>query len=127
MLLVLTTLAACGGAEPADPDWIAGREIFGTCAPCHGKGGEGGIGPAFSTVRETFPDCATQQKWISLGSEGWKKNVGDSYGATDKPIEKVMPSFDKLTDTELAQVAVYERVRFGGGDLETERIACGLG
>lgn len=125
-LLVLTTVASCGQAEPADPDWIGGREIFATCAACHGKAGEGGIGPALSEVHETFPDCATQQKWISLGSEGWKKNVGDTYGATDKPIDKVMPTFNQLSETQLAQVAVYERVRFGGGDLETERNACGL-
>lgn len=127
MLVVVASLTACAQAEPADPDWLAGREIYATCAACHGKAGEGGIGPALSSVLETFPDCNTHMQWISLGSEGWKEAFGDTYGATGKPIEKIMPTFNKLSETELAQVAVYERVRFGGGDLETERVACGLG
>lgn len=120
-------VGACGNAAPADPDWEAAQEIYATCAACHGKGGEGGVGPALATVLETFPDCATHQKWISLGSAKWKESVGDTYGATEKPVVGLMPPFDKLTGTELAQIAVYERVRFGLADLEAERLACGLG
>lgn len=120
-------VGACGNAAPADPDWKAAQEIYATCAACHGKAGEGGVGPSLATVLETFPDCAEHQEWISLGSVKWSESVGDTYGATDKPVAGVMPSFDKLTGTELAQIAVYERVRFGQGDLEAERLACGLG
>ena len=123
MLLV----GACGDAAPTDPDWKAAQETYATCAACHGKAGEGGVGPALATVLETFPDCGEQQKWISLGSVKWRESVGDTYGATDKPVVGLMPAFDKLTGIELAQIAVYERVRFGLADLETERAACGLG
>lgn len=124
---MVVAVGACGNAAPTDPDWEAAREIYATCAACHGKGGEGGVGPALVTVLETFPDCATHQKWISLGSIKWRESVGDTYGATNKPVAGIMPPFDKLTDTQLAQIAVYERVRFGLADLETERAACGLG
>ncbi len=127
LLFVFVSLIGCGQAEPANPDWLAGRDIYATCAACHGKSGEGGVGPALTTVRETYPDCATHRKWISLGSVLWREQVGETYGATQKPVVGAMPAFNKLTDGELAQIAVYERVRFGGGDLDTERTACGLG
>lgn len=124
---MVVLVGACGNPAPIDPDWAVGRDIYATCAACHGKGGEGGVGPAMATVLETFPDCATHIRWISLGSINWRDSVGDTYGATEKPVVGVMPSFDKLSGTELAQIAVYERVRFGLADLEAERVACGLG
>ena len=102
--------------------------MFGTCAACHGKDGKGGAGPALATVRETFPDCADQQKWITLGSEGWKNEVGDTYGAQGKAITTVMPAFgESLSPEQIKQIALYERVRFGGADLASEKTACGLG
>jgi len=122
----MAILSACSGTGPTDPDWLAAREVFGTCATCHGTAGEGGVGPALATVRETFPECDTHKQWISLGSELWKEQVGDTYGATSKPVAGRMPAFDQLSEEELAQIAVYERVRFGEADLETERQACGL-
>lgn len=101
--------------------------MFVTCAACHGKTGGGGVGPPLASVRDTFPDCETHVMWIRLGSEGWKAQVGPTYGANDSPIEQAMPSFESLDDEALRRIAMYERVRFGGGELESERSACGLG
>ncbi len=123
---MVATLSACGQSDASDPDWVAAREIYATCAACHGKGGEGGVGPALATVRETFPDCEEHKKWIALGSARWKEEVGPSYGASGKTIEGAMPAFDSMSATALSQIAVYERVRFGGGGLDAERAACGL-
>lgn len=128
MVLCLgAALAGCAGAGPSDSDYLEGRDIYATCAACHGKQGEGGAGPALTDVLVTFPDCQEQQRWISLGSARWKEEVGETYGATDKPIAGAMPSFEEsLTANQVRQAALYERVRFGGLDLETEKEACGL-
>ncbi|MDX1448712.1 MAG: hypothetical protein R3246_06565 [Acidimicrobiia bacterium] len=75
----------------------------------------------------TFPDCETHVRWITLGSEGWKAEVGPTYGANDAEIDQVMPGFAQLDETAIRQVAMYERVRFGGGDPDTVRQDCGLG
>ncbi len=120
------TASACGSAPP-DADMLGGREVYVTCAACHGTTGTGAAGPALAEVRETFPDCDSHMRWIRLGSEGWKNQVGPTYGTQDKPVDQVMPPFDALDDQALRRIAMYERVRFGGGDLETERAACGLG
>ena len=126
-LVVVTALSACAEPESADPDWIGGREIYATCAACHGKAGEGGVGPALSTVRETFPDCDEHKRWISLGSVRWKEQVGETYGAKGSVVNGAMPAFNDLSDVQLGQIAMYERVRFGGADQEAESAACGLG
>jgi mono/diheme cytochrome c family protein len=123
----VAVLAAACSSAPQDPDMLAARDTYATCATCHGKTGEGGAGPALATVRETFPDCEDQVRWISLGSNRWKQEVGPSYGAGGTPVEGAMPSFENLGDTAIRRVAMYERVRFGGGTIEDERLACGLG
>jgi mono/diheme cytochrome c family protein len=121
-------MSSCGQAGPSDPDYIEGRTIYRTCAACHGKEGEGGVGPGLAGVLETFPDCADHKQWVALGSAGWKAAVGDTYGATGKPISGAMPNFEaSLTPEQIEQAALYERVRFGGADLEVEKGACGLG
>jgi mono/diheme cytochrome c family protein len=127
ILCLGAALSGCAEASPSDPDYSEGREVYATCAACHGKQGEGGAGPALNDVLITFPDCQDQQRWISLGSAGWKEEVGDTYGATDRPINGAMPRFEEsLTSDQIRQAALYERVRFGGVDLETEKEACGL-
>jgi mono/diheme cytochrome c family protein len=111
-------LAACSGqATAADDDPLAvGREVYGrVCSACHGPTGEGGAGPALVGLLETFPACEQHILWVELGSNRWKEEVGPAYGATDKEVTGVMPSFqESLTADEIAQVAAYERVRFGG-------------
>lgn len=123
---MIVTVSACQSA-PSDPDMAGGREVFATCAACHGKSGEGGVGPALAGVLVTFPDCETHMQWIRLGSERWKAEIGETYGTANEPIDKVMPSFESLDPLALRQIAMYERVRFGGGEIEAERAACGLG
>lgn len=123
---MLVAGSACSTAPPIDADMAGGRDVYASCAGCHGADGTGGIGPALASVRETFPDCNEQIRWISLGSERWKSEVGPTYGANGAEIDNVMPSFESLDERSIRQVAMYERVRFGGGDLETERSACGL-
>lgn len=120
-------LASCVDAGPDDADYLAGRDIFGTCATCHGSQGEGGAGPALTSVLETFPTCDEHQQWVKLGSVRWKEEVGDTYGATDQVVDGAMPSFaESLTPEEIQQIVVYERVRFGEADLASEKAACGL-
>ena len=105
-----------------------GRGVYADrCSSCHGSNGRGGVGPSLVDVRETWPDCADQQDWIALGSERWKAERGSTYGANDSPITKVMPQHaTSLTPDEIAAVAAFERIQYGGGDEATELAACGL-
>lgn len=119
-------MAACGEAAPRDPDITAGRKVYGDCVACHGREGNGGVGPALEDVTATFPDCDEHILWISLGSERWKEEVGDTYGAGGVLIDGVMPSFDELPERDRRLVAFYERVTFAGADPDVERAACGL-
>ncbi len=103
-------------ATLGDPVLDAGRENYGRlCSSCHGPTGQGASAPALTDVIETFPDCEDQKLWISLGSMEWESQFGPTYGATDKEITAIMPSFKNvLTEAELAEVASYERFQFGG-------------
>jgi mono/diheme cytochrome c family protein len=75
----------------------------------------------------TFPEgsCSVQQEWIRLGTAGWPE---PTYGATNKPVGgsgAVMPAFATLlTDEQVLAVALYERVAFGGQDLEAAKVDC---
>ena len=85
------------------------------------------MGPALSSVMETWPGCADHIEWVRLGSQGWREAHGDTYGATDKPVKGGMPPLGgALTDDEIAAVAAFERVRYGGGDPESVLADCGL-
>jgi len=77
-------------------------------------------------VVETFPDCETHVRWISLGSERWKAEVGDVYGINNTTVNGAMPAFDVLPERDRRLVAFYERVTFGRADPATQRAACGL-
>ena len=97
-----------------------GEAIYSSCASCHGGGGEGvGNFPALTGVLETWPDYRDHMMWVRLGSTGWP---GDTYGAPAKTKNGGMPAFD-LTDEELAQVVLYERVTFGGLEPADEEYA----
>lgn len=128
-VLAAVALAACGGssAAPADDPLAAGREVYTrSCSVCHGATGTGGVGPALTGVLETFPACADQLHWIRLGSQRWKDEVGPSYGALDREVAGAMPSFEAtLTADELVAVATFERVRYGGGEIDGVVADCG--
>jgi hypothetical protein len=61
---------------------------------------------------------------VTLGSVGWPDTT---YGATNKPVEGGMPPGALvLTEEEIAQVALYERVALGGQDETTAGADCGF-
>ena len=93
------------------------------CGGCHGAGGGGGVGPAFTggAIYETFPSFVDHFEWVRLGSAGWLEANGDTYGATDKPVNGGMPGFgeDQLSDAELVFLLLHER-NLGGANPDTE-------
>jgi len=127
-LMVLFVACASGPESLGDPNLDAGREIFGrVCSSCHGGTGSGGSAPALTSVLETFPDCESHRRWVTLGSEGWKEEEGPVYGAPGKEITAIMPSFAAvLTEVEIQQVASFERFRFAGGDMSAVLADCDL-
>ncbi|MGB5533140.1 MAG: c-type cytochrome, partial [Acidimicrobiia bacterium] len=122
----------CDGAEygiDAASNFSAGAAIYDAgCAVCHGPNGGGGAGPAMAggAVLAAFPEeaCASQIEWIALGSGDWPDAT---YGANNTPVSGGMPGFEgQLTELEIAQVTLFERVEFGGLDVETAETACGF-
>lgn len=99
---VMTLGIACGGGDaavptPSDPVLAQGQKVFGAnCAQCHGKNGNGGMGPKLAgVVVAKYPDIADQEAVIANGKEG-------------------MPTFDeKLTAEEIDAVARYTREVLG--------------
>lgn len=124
--LLVMAVAACGGDE-TDPIRL-GRSTYGDiCSVCHGKAGEGGVGPALSTVTEVWPFCDDQVEWITLGSEGWKATHGGTYGATAREVKGGMPAHgESLSEDEIRMVAAFERVQYGGADREATLADCGV-
>ena len=112
--------------------FAVGQTEYQACAACHGENG-GGAGnfPAFvgGSLLETFPEgqCQVQVDWVAVGTTGWPDAT---YGANDTAVGgsgAVMPAFGStLSDEELRAVVLYERVRFGGQDLESALVDCGL-
>lgn len=97
----------------------AGGEIYvsSACAGCHGAGGAGSASvPGFTGVQETWPDFRDHMMWIRIGNAGWYAASGEEvYGATEKVSNGgSMPAHPSLTDQELAEVVLYERVAFDG-------------
>jgi mono/diheme cytochrome c family protein len=125
--VVLVVLAGCSESDRGT-DFDLGAAIYGeSCASCHGLAGEGGVGPALDMVTETWPSCSDQIRWVELGSEGWKLEVGGTYGATGKRITGNMPGHrNQLSSDEIAAVSAFERVAFGGADRSATAVSCGL-
>lgn len=89
----------------------AGEIVYGGCAGCHGATGQGvGATPGLTNVLQTWPDYRDHAMWVRLGSEGWPT---PTYGATDESKDGGMPAHKTMTDAELAEVVLYERVVFG--------------
>ena len=95
------------------------------CAGCHGATGGGGVGPGFTggAIIETFSNFEDHIQWVALGSEGWRAEVGPTYGDQQKPVGGVgiMPGFAaSLSEEQIALVVRYEREILGGGECEPE-------
>ena len=103
MVLLVVTVAACGGSAPevpAGPDGavdevlVSGRDVWsGQCANCHGVDGGGGRGPGLNDGRvvEVYPD-ADDQIVVVAGGSGQ------------------MPAFgERLSDEEIRAVVRYTR------------------
>jgi mono/diheme cytochrome c family protein len=106
----------------------AGGEVYvsSACAGCHGAGGAGNSGvPGFEGVLDTWPDFRDHMMWVRLGNGGWFEAAGDDvYGANGTPTNGgTMPAHPTLSDQELAEVVLYERVQFGGMEEDGEEYA----
>lgn len=119
-----------GGLSPADtgePTQLElGAEIYAArCASCHGAGGGGGVGRAFTggEVVKTFPDIIGQLDFVWRGSNGIGPG-GTPYGdpareggphLTLSYNGNPMPAFqDVLTQAELLAVVRYEHEVLSG-------------
>lgn len=125
--VLASIIAGCGGVAKSS-QWTEGRDLYANnCSVCHGSTGEGSTAPSLRDVEATFPSCDTHIEWVTLGSEGWKLTHGDTYGSTHKPITAAMPAHgERLTPTELALVASFERIQYGGLEEAAVFSACGL-
>lgn len=126
-LILGSAIAGCGG-QTQSSQWLEGRSLYANnCSVCHGSTGDGSTAPSLHDVGETFPSCNTHIEWVTLGSENWKQVHGDTYGAPDRPITAVMPAHgERLTPQELALVASFERIQYGGLDEDAVFADCGL-
>ena len=119
-----------GRAEDTAGNFLAvGEALFETCAGCHGANGEGGVGPTFATVLSTFSSCADHIEWVTLATGGFQEAGRATYGDLAKSVGGggFMPGFaTSNTPEEIASVVVFERIRFGGADLDETLIECGL-
>jgi mono/diheme cytochrome c family protein len=100
------------------------------CAGCHGGAGEGGTGPALTSVLATFSTCLDHIEWVTKGTAGFQAEGRTTYGDLGTPVgasSAVMPSFGtRLSAEQLAAVVTFERVRLGGAPLEETLADCGL-
>lgn len=128
VFFIVTLAAACAGSAGMPEALIMGRTVYGDrCSMCHGDSGQGGMGPALTAVIETWPFCADQIEWVTLGSDGWLEAHGDTYGSTAIPIGGGMPAADgTLTGEEIAAVSAFVRVTFGGAGRDAALADCGL-
>jgi cytochrome c553 len=121
------------GTGVGGADFIAQGEALynavpGNCQGCHGATGQGsGAIPGLTGVLTTFGACEDHIEWVTLGSTGFRAAGRTTYGDTSKPINDGMPAFGgSLSEEQIASVAAFERVRFGGADPEQILAECGL-
>jgi mono/diheme cytochrome c family protein len=120
-------------AEVVEGPLGVGAEIYSSCASCHGAGGGGGVGYAFSggAVLETFPHIEDQIRYVHYGTEGYNAAGVDIYGNPDREGGPhltggmgVMPAFGgQLTQYEIVSVVCHERYSLGGADPTSEEYA----
>ena len=109
-----------------DPILVEAEAAYGAagCGGCHGATGGGGVGPAFigGAIGETFSDYEDHADWVTLGTNGWAAENGDTYGDNAKPVGGVgvMPAFPQLDEETLMLIVRYEREVLGGLPPEEE-------
>lgn len=107
-----------------------GQEVNGVnCSGCHGAGGGGGAGPALNSVLNVFGACTDHIEWVTLGTGGFQAAGRGTYGDTNKTVGGFgqMPGFgSSLSAEQIAAVASFERVRFGGEPPDQALTDCGL-
>jgi mono/diheme cytochrome c family protein len=109
----------------ADPLFAEGEKIYATqCSGCHGPNGtDGQTGRPLNEVVSTFPDVADHIAWIENGSPEAGTPYGDPaqgrISGSDGYTTPMPPFKDKLTPEQIAAVAYYERVEFGGQEPTT--------
>jgi mono/diheme cytochrome c family protein len=100
------------------------------CSGCHGAGGEGGLGYAFSggEVLKTFPRIEDQLRYVYFGTQQYQAAGVSVYGNPDREggphltgARGVMPNFGAttggaLTDAQILAVVCHERYTLGGAD-----------
>ncbi len=101
-----------------DDPLVLGAEVYSTsCASCHGGSGDGVSAPGFTdgAIVETFPDWRDHAAWVRIGTADWPSGT---YGANEKPVGGggTMPPWPTLTDQQIAEVVIHERV-LGGEDI----------
>jgi len=125
------------GTPGGSTDFIAlGEQIYtgqvvasANCQSCHGAQGQGGVGPALTTVRSTFSSCIDHIEWVAKGTQGFQNEGRSTYGDLNKPVGGAgnMPSFAAaLTPEQIGAVSAFERVRFGGVAADEALADCGL-
>jgi mono/diheme cytochrome c family protein len=107
-----------------------GATVYTGCSSCHGSGGEGGVGYAFSggEVLKTFPRIEDQLRWVYAGTDAYVaagvQDYGDPNRAGGAHVTKakgVMPQQGSkfggaLTDAQILAVVCHERFTLGGAD-----------
>jgi hypothetical protein len=120
------------GVGGGGADFIAmGEELYTgapSCDGCHGaQGGGSGAIPPLTGVTTTFGSCADHIEWVTLGSQGFQAEGRTTYGDTNQAVDGGMPTFgSSLSAEQIASVAAFERVRFGGANPEETLADCGL-
>lgn len=127
-VVVILVALSCAPGEGTHPALRTGRTVYGdNCSSCHGNSGQGGVGPSLENVLFTWRSCEDHMEWIALGAEGWKKTYGPTYGSEQTEIKGKMPGqAENLSADEIAAVAAFERVEYGGGDVDTVLADCGI-
>lgn len=97
-----------GQAPPGGQEiTLDGKAIFDTnCAPCHGIGGAGGVGPAFigGTESVQFPNIEDHIAFVREGSK-----PGVPYGTNGRGTGGMPPWQGRLTEEQIRAVVEYER------------------
>lgn len=119
--------------EAAEGPIGLGAEIYSNCASCHGGGGEGGVGYAFTggEVILTYPNIEDQLRYVYYGTEQY--NIAGVQVPGDPDREGGahvtgelgnMPGFaGQITDYQLLAVVCHERYTLGGADPSSEEFA----